>query len=772
MKGETRHYKVVIIGSGFGGTMTGLTLAEKFTGRGKGENILMLERGTWWTTPISTVQDKEVHTAEFLEKDHGQPVQFWTAQNHFRGFVDIFTRCLRRTKDVNIFTRLFKNLRNEDGLFEFTRLGTRGFLGLFGGKSDGVSVLRASGVGGGSLIYSNITIQPPDLIFDDERWGGAWRNKTVRQDYYERARHAISFGVVSASKATALNMIPFLHSATSGDKDAILKDAVNTGLSNIVMRTARLKPHWDVDTSDSNNVRGTKRIRINSDALMPDPRNPAEKIKVPIENQNRLWLDRARVFQIAMNELTTDYGAVDLAINDLTPENTPFGPNDAPGNYPPGDDDPASTLFGVKAKNYCDRQSRCNVGCLPGARHTLNKQLMTATLGKPDGTKPIFTNLKIEPLAEVDVIRSLPDGGYEVQFIQREKDDTSLFESRMVTADIVIVAAGCLGTNELMLRSKERPDALPNLSDKTGYGFSTNGDYLAFLEKTKDHSSIVRGPVTTSFGHFDTEKAGTGADGPNGMTAPNPKLFHTIEDQGMPPAFASLLGEGVPLIKSLGNGNDGELFLIPAVLRYFRKRTLQYVREIFSNNRRQAQIFRSEEELTSNMMCVVGMGRDDANAQFTLGKSGNETPLRVSKPGNANFWDDDIYGAIKRSLDRLAEKLRPENTAYEFFNPFLTKAADAARAKSIVLSHPLGGCRMANDVGGGVVDEFGRVFDKSRAGEKPVYEGLYIADASMIPTALGVNPSLTISALALRVADTIIADLESTISTPPPGPVI
>src|SRR5712691_2629590 len=114
-----RDHTVVIIDTGFGGTMTSIPLAQKFTERAKGEDILMLERGTWWTTPISTVQDKEIRTADFL-KEKEQPVQFWSSQNHFRGFLDIFTRCLRRTKDVNIFTRLFKRFRNEDGLFEFT----------------------------------------------------------------------------------------------------------------------------------------------------------------------------------------------------------------------------------------------------------------------------------------------------------------------------------------------------------------------------------------------------------------------------------------------------------------------------------------------------------------------------------------------------------------------------------------------------------------------------------------------------------------------------
>ena len=77
-------------------------------------------------------------------------------------------------------------------------------------------------------------------------------------------------------------------------------------------------------------------------------------------------------------------------------------------------------------------------------------------------------------------------------------------------------------------------------------------------------------------------------------------------------------------------------------------------------------------------------------------------------------------------------------------------------------SHPLGGCRIGTDASQGVVDQFGRVF-KFIPGSDPTkrayYPGLYVADASVIPTALGVNPSLTISALALRIADQIVKEL-------------
>jgi choline dehydrogenase-like flavoprotein len=741
---KKHDYTVVVIGTGFGATMTAIPLAEEFTARNQNkppetiETVLMLERGTWWTTPVSTVQDKEIETAEFIAKK-GQPVQYWSSQNYFRGFLDIFSRCYRRTKDENIFTKLFKSFRNEDGLYDFTIMGTRGFLGLFGRKTDGVTVLRASGVGGGSLVYSNITIQPPDFVLADERWPTSW-TKDERDGYYNLARHAIGFGVISALKNA--HQIPFLGSKMPSD-------AVNAGLSNIVARTARLKPHWDViaDPNNSTSPRGVKRYHQNPPA--PKPPDPTAA-PVP-DRSNALWLDRARVFQTASKDLTTDYGAVDLAINDLTPEDSMLGVD---SNGVPNDNLPHDFPL-EKSVNYCERQGRCNVGCLPGARHTLNKQLMAAALGKFDKTPPTYQNLKIEALCEVDVVRALPEGGYEVQYLERHHNDPSSFDKKTVTADMVIVSAGCLGTNEIMLRSKAR-GTLPNLSDKVGVGFSTNGDYLAFLEKTRERASVVRGPVTTSFAHFNTDQAGTGPE--SARDNPDPALFHTIEDQGIPPALASIFGQGLPLIQRLVDKGAGGGFLIRAILGYVTKRVPQLIREIWRNNRERADFFKSEEERVSNMFAVICMGRDSADGVFRLGNSG-ETPLRVSKPGGKKFWDDPVSGAIVKSLERLAAKLRPDGTTFEFSNPFLTKTAEVVGAQSVASAHPMGGCRMANSVADGVVDEFGRVFDKAKTGPHPFYEGLYIADASIIPTSLGVNPSLTISALSLRIAKGITEDL-------------
>lgn len=64
--------------------------------------------------------------------------------------------------------------------------------------------------------------------------------------------------------------------------------------------------------------------------------------------------------------------------------------------------------------------------------------------------------------------------------------------------------------------------------------------------------------------------------------------------------------------------------------------------------------------------------------------------------------------------------------------------------------HPLGTARMGRDARDAVVDFGHRVFGTT---------GLYVADGSVVPTSLGVNPQVTIMAFALRAADLIAADL-------------
>jgi choline dehydrogenase-like flavoprotein len=260
--------------------------------------------------------------------------------------------------------------------------------------------------------------------------------------------------------------------------------------------------------------------------------------------------------------------------------------------------------------------------------------------------------------------------------------------------------------------------------------------------------------VTTSFAHFNTPEHRDDAD---------LSKFHTIEDQGIPRALASVVGAGAPLLRSLSKGRRKPLWIVWTITRYARKRLGEYVRAPFRNrDERQLQLA-SEDEQVMNMMCIAAMGRERSTGRLRLGRGWRDTTLRAERRNDGGeperFEDDPIYDEIRASLGRFAEALRPEGDKAEFENPFLTGLGQLFGGRSIALTHPLGGCRMGHSPEYGVVDEFGRVFDKRADDGKSVHRGLYIADASIIPTALAVNPSLTISALALRTADTVIDDL-------------
>ena len=64
--------------------------------------------------------------------------------------------------------------------------------------------------------------------------------------------------------------------------------------------------------------------------------------------------------------------------------------------------------------------------------------------------------------------------------------------------------------------------------------------------------------------------------------------------------------------------------------------------------------------------------------------------------------------------------------------------------------HPLGTCRMGRDATDGVVDGDNRVFGT---------DNLYVVDGSSVPSSLGVNPQVTIMAMALRAAERLEARL-------------
>jgi choline dehydrogenase-like flavoprotein len=70
----------------------------------------------------------------------------------------------------------------------------------------------------------------------------------------------------------------------------------------------------------------------------------------------------------------------------------------------------------------------------------------------------------------------------------------------------------------------------------------------------------------------------------------------------------------------------------------------------------------------------------------------------------------------------------------------------------ITSGHPMGGCALGGDPRRDVVDSAGRSWD---------VDGLYVADASILPTSLGVNPCYTVYALGRYIAHRIMEDIRA-----------
>src|SRR5262249_44368798 len=124
--------------------------------------------------------------------------------------------------------------------------------------------------------------------------------------------------------------------------DAIAKLSALDGVDKTI--TAKLAPLGDKTFSTKNDFITELEKLLAKEELHVAQARIVGRAEVPASW--RYWIDRARVFQNAMAQVTKDYGTVDSSINDITPEGSPLDPT-LPHNYP-----------GVPI-NYCERQGRC-----------------------------------------------------------------------------------------------------------------------------------------------------------------------------------------------------------------------------------------------------------------------------------------------------------------------------------------------------------------------------------------------------------------------------
>jgi cholesterol oxidase len=302
--------------------------------------------------------------------------------------------------------------------------------------------------------------------------------------------------------------------------------------------------------------------------------------------------------------------------------------------------------------------------------------------------------------------------------------------SRSVTADLVILAAGTLGSTEVLLRSAAR--GLP-LSNALGNRFSGNGDMIAVTYNAEAPINSI------GFGAQSVE--GREPVGPcstvliDGRSQPSLAEGRILVDSAIPGALGPFLAEflkaGLTLTGS--RARRGPLGWLSAKSRELRS--------VFCGPYTGA---------VHNSLNYLVVSHDDSGGRMYL----DSDKLRLTWPGaGRSEGARESAGLIRQASEVLTGDYVP--------NPVWNRFT----GQQLITGHPLGGCAMGESAEFAVVNHRGQVF--SGASGTDVHDGLYVMDGAVVPRSLGVNPLLTISALAERNCARLAAQQGWKIPYPP-----
>jgi cholesterol oxidase len=365
------------------------------------------------------------------------------------------------------------------------------------------------------------------------------------------------------------------------------------------------------------------------------------------------------------NQLSSRYRLVELSAR-VSGESKRFTPLPLAVRFDPlGSSSPIGHSKGVpnrfnKNQGTCNHCGACIIGCPVDARNTLDLNYLA--VAKQHGAD-------IRPLHLVQGIKK-EERCYEVHFDKIDVERQAFIRGHAI-APVVILAAGSLGSTELLLRCRDEYKTLTNVSRYLGYDWGPNGDFLTIAYYKNRLVNPSNGPtISCAIDYLDNSPFGE-------------QLF--VEDGGWP-------------------------------------------KELFGNWPRH--------------MLWFGQSMDTADAQLFLRRSW----LHRKKMVLDLYWkprrSKSVFNAFVRAHRQLSKATGgcPWPSSWSLFGLSITP-------------HPLGGCNMGTTPGDGVVDHTGQVFG---------YPGLYVADGSIIPKAIGRNPSKTIAALAERIAEFIVDNFRKT----------
>lgn len=379
------------------------------------------------------------------------------------------------------------------------------------------------------------------------------------------------------------------------------------------------------------------------------------------------------------------------------PQGIYFGADDpqARPSLPGGaGDEPGDPYFGGQgpARRPCIHCGNCIAGCAEGAKNSLDKNYLyfAERLGA-----------RVRASRRVERLTPLAEGGFALQV--RRMDGGS---DEIVRARKVVMAAGVLGTVDLLLRSRDVHGTLPRLSPQLGCRVRTNSEAIVAAVAPQPVPGLREGTTISSDFY------------------PEPGTH--ITNNRLPPSHEFMKCYTGPLIDDDRRGRRAW-----RTLRALLRPPFPWVRQWFSR--------RWHERVT----VLTVMQQHDSDLSLILRRSrgwfGRPRLSTAVSPGRQAPSYLPLANQAARALAEVSGGL-PLNTLME------------SVAGQSVTAHILGGCIMGDSAQSGVVDAAHRVHG---------YPDLMITDASVIPVNIGVNPSLTITAMAERALSLVPARAEA-----------
>jgi cholesterol oxidase len=361
---------------------------------------------------------------------------------------------------------------------------------------------------------------------------------------------------------------------------------------------------------------------------------------------------------------------------------------------------------------YC---GECDIGCNVQAKNSVDHNYLHVAHSRYGMAAKTMTAVeRIVPLNAALQDDAAADGSHGYRVFYRNVHDG---REHSVTTQRVVVSAGTLGTGELLLRCRDVHRSLPRISQRLGMQFSGNGDFLAFAIDGEKEINSTYGPVITQYTDHHLYKN------------LDRKQAFLLQDASYPTqvgwATAAIGPMVTPFHKFWLACKQVALYAFDRAYPGRKNSSVGYLmQKLFSH------------DLSQYSAVLLCMGLDNARGVLGLNRAGY---LDIDWPQESNR---PLYDAI---LD-----LGRRFTRFIGGKHFLPMPTWLWPVKNNVTVHPLGGCALAASPEQGVVS----ALDGSR-GQVFGYHGLYVADGSLAPTALGANPVATITALSEWIAHEI-----------------